>query len=205
MSAGTSTWKRWSARIDALSARERVFLFMSVALALVALTDAVVLSPRAAEQKALTARVRAQAAELAALRLQFSVSNAAAQSPGATMLRELQAMQAERTRVDEEIRHRMAGGSAADRLAALFERVLRRHDRLMLVRFESGGSAPGTPAGLPMHSVEIGLRGSYPDLSAYVADLERSLPGLRWDELVIARRESGAELRARVAFPGEPT
>lgn len=199
----SAAWKRWAARIDGLSARERVFLFVSVALALVALTDALVLSPRAAQQKALTARVRAQAEELAALQLQFSASNAAAHNPAAALLRDLRAVQAERASVDEEISRRMAGGSAADRLAALFERVLRRHERLVLVRFASGDRATARAGALPMHSVEIGLRGSYLDLSAYVADLERSVPGLRWDELEIVRRDGTAEMRARVAFPGE--
>jgi MSHA biogenesis protein MshJ len=198
-----AAWKHWSARIDALSLRERVFLFASVAVALVALTDTLVLTPRATEQKALTARVRAQAEDLAALRLQFSASNTGAQSPGATLLRELHAVEAERAQVDDEIRRSMAGGSASDRLAALFERVLRRHERLTLVRFASGDSEPGTPGAPPMHTVEIGLSGGYLDLCAYVADLEHSLPGMRWDELTVVRQAGAAELRARLAFPGE--
>jgi len=38
-------------------------------------------------------------------------------------------------------------------------------------------------AGPPMRSVEIGVRGNYLELTQYVAELERALPGLRWDEL----------------------
>ena len=61
-------WKRQARRIDALSLRERAIMFASLAVALVAATDALVLSPRSAEQKAVATRLRAQATELMALR-----------------------------------------------------------------------------------------------------------------------------------------
>lgn len=194
---------RWAARIDAMSARERVILFVSIALALVALTDALVLSPRAAEQKLLTARVRAQAAELDALRQQIGASDATAQTPAAKLLSELRATQAERAAVDAEILRYGTEAGHAVRLGTLFERVLRRHERLMLVNFATGTTAPARAGGPPTQSVEIGLRGRYLDLAAYVDDLEHSLPGLRWDELAMLRREGGVELHARIALPGD--
>ena len=55
-----------------------------------------------------------------------------------------------------------------------------------------------------VQGVELGLRGSYPDLAQYVADLEHNLPGLRWEELSIVRHDGAAELRTRVALLGEP-
>ena len=58
-------WKRWSRRIDALTVRERVILFLSIAIAAVAATDAAVLSPRASDQKQLTLKLRAQTTEIA--------------------------------------------------------------------------------------------------------------------------------------------
>ncbi len=196
-------WKRWAARIDARSVRERVFLFVSVALALVALTDALVLSPRAAAQKAMTAKLRTQAEELANLRQQIATMAPTPQGPAAGLQGELKTVQAERANVDEEIQRRIAGGSTAARLTGLFERVLQRHERVVLVRFASSAATPAAPGSPPMHGVELTLQGNYTDLTAYVADLEQSLTGLRWDELVIVNHKGATELRAKVAFPGE--
>lgn len=197
-----ATWIRWATRIDAMSARERVILFVSIALALVALTDALVLSPRAAEQKLLTAKLRSQAAELDALRQRMGATDTSSQTPTAKLLRELQATQAERAAVDAEIQRNSATGHGVG-LTTLFERVLRRHERLVLVKFATGTATPARPGEPPAQSVEIGLHGRYLDLAAYVDDLERSLPGLRWDELAVLRREGSAELRARLVLPGE--
>lgn len=197
-------WSRWSRRIDALSARERVILFVSIALALVAATDALVLSPRAAAQKALAAGLRAQTAEIEALRQQIGSDEAGSQSPAARLLRELRSVQAERAEVDAEVQRRSAEGANTASLGALMERVLQRHERLTLLKLATGITAPVAAAGPPMRSVEIGVRGNYLELTQYVAELERALPGLRWDELAMVRRDGASELRARVALPGDP-
>jgi MSHA biogenesis protein MshJ len=197
-------WSRWSRRIDALSARERVILFVSIALGLVAATDALVLSPRAAAQKALAAGLRAQTAEIEALRQQIGSDEAGSQSPAARLLRELRGVQAERAEVDAEIQRRSAEGASTASLGALMERVLQRHERLTLLKLATGITAPVAASGLPMRSVEIGVRGNYLELTQYVAELERALPGLRWDELAMVRRDGASELRARVALPGDP-
>jgi len=197
-------WSRWSRRIDALSARERVILFVSIAMALVAATDALVLSPRAAAQKALAAGLRAQTAEIEALRQQIGSDEAGSQSPAARLLRELRSVQAERAELDAEIQRRSAEGANTASLGTLMERVLQRHERLTLLKLATGITAPVAAAGPPMRSVEIGVRGNYLELTQYVAELERALPGLRWDELAMVRRDGASELRARVALPGDP-
>lgn len=197
-------WTRQARRIDALSLRERAIMFVSLAVALVALTDALVLSPRTAEQKAVATRLRAQAAELGAMRAQVASPGAAPDTPAGRLVQALAAVQREQAAVDAEVARRLADGSAGARLQELLERVLRRHERLTLMRLATGPAAAASAASaLPLQGVELAVRGAYPDLAQYVADIERTLPGLRWDELVVARGDAGTELRARVALLGD--
>jgi MSHA biogenesis protein MshJ len=197
-------WKRWSRRIDALSVRERVILFASIAFALVAATDALVLSPRAAEQRTLTLRLRAQFTEIDGLRQQLGAADASTLSPAGRALQELRALQGERDEVEAEIARRVADGSDGTRLGPLLERVLRRHERLTLLKLATGATVVARPGAPPLQGVELGVRGSYLDLAQYLSDLERSLPGLRWEALSITRHDGAAELQARVALLGEP-
>lgn len=193
-------WQRQARRIDTLTLRERAIMFVSLAVALVAATDALVLAPRSAEQQAVATRLRAQAAELDALRAQRG-SGAPADTPAGRLAQTLGQVRAEQAAVDADIARRLADGGAGTRLQALLERVLRRHDRLTLQRLATGPAAAAPVAGaLSLQGVEIGVRGSYPDLAQYVDDIERTLPGLRWDELAITRTEAGAELHARVTL-----
>jgi MSHA biogenesis protein MshJ len=201
------TWETLARRVDALSLRERVIGFVSALLVVVALLDALALSPRAGEQKALTQKLKSQNETLAGLRARSATAPAADAGPAAALQRELQALRAEREAVDAEIARRTPAAAAAPKLAALLESVLRRHERLSLRRLATGTPVATRPGLPPAQGVELAVVGSYPDLTQYVADLERSLPGLRWDELVVTRRDGAgapaAELRARIALPGD--
>lgn len=188
-------------RINALSLRERAILFVSLGVALVAAADALVLSPRMQEQKALASQLRQQAGELDALRAQVAGTGAAESAP-ARLLRLLQTAQAQQQTLDAEIERRLAAGAAGTRLPDLLERVLRRHDRLTLLRLATAATPPrqaGAAQSLPLQGVDLSLRGAYNDLTQYVAAAEQALPGLRWGELsIVAGADGAAELTARV-------
>lgn len=189
-------------RINALSLRERAIMFVSLGVALVAAADALVLSPRMQEQKALASQLRQQAGELGALRAELAGTGAAETAP-ARLLRLLQTAQAQQRTLDAEIERRLAAGAAGTRLPDLLERVLRRHERLTLLRLATAAAAPrqagASTLTLPLQGVDIGLRGAYNDLTQYVAAAEQALPGLRWGELsIVAGADGAAELTARV-------
>ena len=187
-------------RINALSLRERAIMFVSLGVALVAAADALVLSPRMQEQKALASQLRQQAGELVALRAELAGTGAAETAP-ARLLRLLQTAQAQQRTLDAEIERRLATDAAGTRLPDLLERVLRRHDRLTLLRLATAATPPHQASAptLPLQGVDIGLRGAYNDLTQYVAAAEQALPGLRWGELsIVAGADGAAELTARV-------
>jgi MSHA biogenesis protein MshJ len=201
-------------RIDALSLRERAIMFVSLAVALVAAADALVISPRLAEQKALLAQRQAQTVQINALRTTLAGGGAEADTPSARLARQLTEGRARQQALDAEIAHGLAQGARGARLPDLLERVLRRYDRLTLLRLatvQPTGNAAAqaldnalakADAALPLQGVEIVVRGSYIDLAQYVADTESALPALRWGPLSITGGSELPVLTARVYLLG---
>jgi MSHA biogenesis protein MshJ len=192
----TAFWALQGKRIDALTLRERVIMFVSLAVALAALADALVLSPQGAQQKALAAQMRGQTAELEGLRSQLAAQSAAAAD---TPQGRLQRLRAERQAVDEQIRAH--AGAEAARLPDLLGQVLKRHDRLTVLRLATAAPRPaadGEAAAPPQVGVDLSLAGSYLDLVAYLAEIESTLPGVRWSELQISTTEATPVMKVRV-------
>jgi MSHA biogenesis protein MshJ len=197
-------------RIDALTLRERAIMFVSMAVALVAAFDQLVLSPRMAEQKALATQIRQGTRELDGLRAQLASGRI--DGPGAQLARELAELRARQQQLDQTLAQLQGGSAGGTQLPELLERVLRRHERLTLVRLATvkapGNGSPGSAteskhqaAQMP---VQLALRGSYPDLTQYLADTEAALPGLRWGEVTLARQGTHTELNATVLIHRSP-
>jgi MSHA biogenesis protein MshJ len=203
-------FQRHARRIDTLSLRERAILFVSIAVALVAAFDQLVLSPRMAEQKALAGQIRQGAREVDGLRAQLAPGRI--DSPGAKLARELSDLRAQQQQLDQALQQLQGGAAGGTQLPDLLERVLRRHERLTLVRLATVKAANGTsPEAQPQaqtqlqtQAVQIAMRGSYPDLTQYLADTEAALPGLRWGDVAIARQSGSAELSATVLLNKGP-
>jgi MSHA biogenesis protein MshJ len=190
-------WTQQGKRINALTLRERTIMFVSLAVAMAALADALVLSPQGAEQKALATKMRQQAAELDGLRSQLVAGTAAAGAD--TPLGRLQRLRVERQAVEEKIRQH--GGKDAARLPDLLAQVLKRHDKLVVLRLATAvprAPAEGEAAALPQLGVDLSLAGSYLDLVAYLAEIETTLPGVHWSELQINQSDPTPVLKVRV-------
>lgn len=201
-------------RIDGLSLRERAIMFVSLAAALVAAADALVISPRLAEQKALLVQRQTQTAQINTLRTELAGGGANADMPAAKLARQLAEARARQQALDAEIARGLAQGAQGARLPDLLERVLRRYERLTLMRLatvaptanpaaQALDSALAQAGGrMPLQGVEIVVRGSYPDLAQYVADTESALPALRWGALTITGGNELPVLTARVYLLG---
>ena len=201
-------WRTASRRIDALSLRERVILFVSVSASLVALADVMVLSPQLAQHKALLQRTRDHNETLAQLRSRLGADGSASvadPTPRGRAQRALDAVRARQQVLDLELDAQRRAGAGTARLATLLERLLRRHERLTLLQLTTPtpssvavtGEAPLLPVG-----VDLRIRGSYADLSRYLHDLEIGVPGLRWGPLFLDARGDTPVLELRVFMPG---
>jgi MSHA biogenesis protein MshJ len=189
-------WTRLAARIDALSLRERVFLFATLIILSMLLAEALWLGPTQALHQQLTQRVAAQAGEVQ--RLQQELDGMGAQTgPGQQVRDELPQGQADGTPLTKVLVH-----------------FLRRHEGLVLVRtatLESSrlGTALGSDAqvlesvlGFRRQGLELTVAGSYHELARYVETLERALPALRWGTLRMNSQGQPAELTLQVWLLG---
>ena len=204
-------WIRQVRRIDALSLRERVIMFSSLALALAGVFDALVLSPGIAEHQRLLQQMRSQADELATLRQRLAAARGAAQAdtPQTRLLANLAEVERERAAMQVQIDALQSGGDRAAQLPALLERVLRRHERLELLKLATSTEPPRRGAAAArdasaaqarpaLRGVDLGIRGPYLDLLRYVGELDAQLPGLRWGEVHLDAHAPPPTLQARV-------
>ena len=201
-------WQQRAKRIDALSLRERAFLFLSVAVVIAALADSLVLSPALAEQQTLSKRLKQQAGELAGLRQQLAsaLRPAAADTPEGRLQTQVAKAQGALAGIDAEIKRHLNNKDEMARLPDLMERTLRRHERLTLVKLATLAEPPTQPStttGLRWQGVDLSVSGSYLDLVSYLDELERALPGLRWAQLHIGTTPLPPLLTVRVYLVGE--
>lgn len=191
-------WRNLARRLNALSLRERVIMAVSLAVALAAVVDMAVLSPQLAAQNEALARMRSQQATLTTLRAQLAAP--AASSPAGALRQRLAAEQARLQAVETTLAQRLGSVHAAS-LPALLQQVLRRHDKLTLLKLDTVPPAAEAPA--VRRSVELQLAGGYADLLAYAQAIEQQLPGLRWAALQIDAGPQPPVLSARVWLPGD--
>ena len=202
-------WKQQLARINALSLRERVMLFASVAFVMVALADTLVWSPAAAKRKALVAEQAAAAKELDTLRQRLADASSTSQpdSPRGQMLAKIAQARAELQAVDRQVNENLGDGKRLANLPDLMDQVLRRHERLTLTHLVTANDRPtdkSTESALRWQAVDLGVSGGYLDLLQYLADLEQALPELRWGPMQINTKQTPPELTVRLFLAGDP-
>lgn len=201
-----TAWKSLSRRINALSLRERVIMAGSLAAALLAVVDVLVLTPQFEAQRRLLDRLRVQAAELQTLRARLT--GPVADTPQARLASELVTRRAELASLELAIEQRLASGPPAH-LDDLLRSALRRHERLTLLKLEtlapagSAASAVGAASATGVRrGVQLQLSGRYADLAAYAGAIEQQLPGLRWQTLQIDASQQPPVMSAQLWLIG---
>lgn len=200
-------WTRLAARIDALSLRERVFLFATLLILSMLLAEALWLGPTQTLHRQLTQRVAAQAGEVQ--RLQQELDGMGLQSgPGQQVRDELAQVRERLDQVNREIAQLPQGQADDTPLTKVLVHFLRRHEGLVLVRTATlgaeGSTAQGSASELPLtrQGLELTVAGSYHELARYVQTLERALPALRWGTMRMNSERQPAELTLQVWLLG---
>lgn len=214
-----SWWEKQSARIDALSLRERVLLFLSVMACCMALADVVWLSPAQLEHKQLTQHFDRQSAELQ--RARDALKTAARPVNGAKAVRdEIADVKTRLDTVNQNIKDVLPAATEVAPLAQVLVQFLRRYEGLTLVRTSAvapeaaagkvaqavgagAGASPGTvPVGLTRQGVELTVSGPYPELTRYVQTLETALPSVRWGTMKLKSEKLPPELTLQLFLVG---
>lgn len=191
-------------RLDNMSLRERVMIFLMLAGVLVALSVTFALDPLIAKQKQLAQKLAQSQAQTTAMEAQMSALTEASKiDPDASNKARLTFLEAQRKSAIEVLSGTRLGLVGADRMAQLLQELLGQNGKLKLVAIKTlpvtsllEESKPSTPEtktsapekntsplsalGLYRHGVEISVEGSYSDLLAYMAALERLPWRVHW-------------------------
>lgn len=181
-------WQKQSVRINALSLRERVFLFISIMVCCLALVDFFWLSPAQMAHKQVTQRFTLQNTELNRLRAELKDAAQPA-DPSKALRDEMAVLQPQLEAISQDIKAAAPQAEGGAELEQALVQFLRRHEGLTLLgtdtaSLDAAGLPKGkTPPGLVRRGVELRVSGPYAELVRYVQSLETALPTLRWGTL----------------------
>lgn len=205
-------WTKYSARVDVLSLRERVILFLSILAVCMALADVLWLCPAQLAHQQMRQRFAAQDAEL--LRLRSDLQGVAQPADASNSVREAIATdQAQLDVVNQAIRAKVPQADSGLVMEQVLVQFLRKHEGLTLVstgtasietpEIATGAVAmTGAPVGLIKRGMELKVSGPYPELVRYVKHLETALPTLRWGALELKSDQQPPELTMQVFVVG---
>lgn len=193
--------KRWwtvlATRIDALSLRERVFLFATLLVLCGLLADVLWLTPAQTVHQQLRQRVTAQEAELQRLREELRASSGES-GTGRQLRAELAQLHERIAEVNQAIEATPRADADETPLSRVLAHFLRRHPGLVLVRTATLPADPRSNDTLQRQGMELTVAGPYAELVRYVQTLEQALPALRWGGLKLDSQNPPTELTLQV-------
>lgn len=212
-------WATQSARIDGLSLRERVFLFLSLTVVLIALVDTLWLSPARVTHAQLQQQFIKQSGELQRLRDELKAMPPPV-DPSAAVSVELALADSRLESLAKSIKEMSALPKSQTPLAQVLVHFLRRYDQLALVRTmtlaadatgttgaESGSPSPtgavAAPVVIARQGIELTVAGPYAELIHMVQTLEKAMPTLRWGEMRLAAEKLPPQLTLQVFVVGD--
>jgi MSHA biogenesis protein MshJ len=185
-------FEKLAARIDGMSLRERVLIFLAAAFLVVSAADALLLAPLLAQQKQLSSQVVQQQETMKDIQAQIAALMQAKQADASSPQRErIRLLRQQIADGEVYLKDRRDKLVPPDRMAALLEQVLGRNANLQLVAMKT---LPVTPFIEPQadaaagshepqmfkHGVTITVRGSYADVLQYLTSLERLPTRMFW-------------------------
>jgi MSHA biogenesis protein MshJ len=181
-------WELVRGKIDEMSLRERLMIFLATAFVVISALNALLLDPLLAEQKSKSAQVVQQLEKMKELQAQMQALIQAKQDNQQSPLHQRIAVL--RQQVDEQneyLQSRRDRLVAPDKMAEVLEQVLGKHGKLQLIEMDTlevtpliekavAGVAPSQNVDegqqIFKHGVTLTLRGSYAELTRYVTALE---------------------------------
>ncbi len=202
------SWSTLAGRINAMSLRERVLLFLSVIVCLIVFADTFWLSPAQVAHKLLVQRYDRQRHELNDTRQALS-RLAKPVDAGKVVRDQITATELRLAEVNRNIQQVAPTQANTPPLVQVLTHLLRRHEGLTLVR--TATVAPSTAvvadadaavAGWTRQGVELTVSGPYAELTRYLQTLERALPYVRWGTMTLKSDKAPVELTLQLFLVG---
>ena len=199
-------WQIQAARIDAMTLRERVILFLVLIFVALAMADVLWLSPAQTAHKQVVQRHAAQGVELGRLRAELAAVSQPVDANKAAR-EELETIQTDLQLVMQDIKALAPVGDNGPPLEQVLVQFLRRQPGLTLLgtttlASDASSGSSAALAGLNRRGLELRVAGPYAELNRYVKALETALPNLRWGQLIVKKGPQVAELTLHVFVVG---
>jgi MSHA biogenesis protein MshJ len=179
--------KRYLERVDNATLRERVLLFGAAALVLAYVLNALLIQPLRDTQRRLGHEVAQSERELRIVQTELQrLARERQADPEAQMRKRAADLRAEVTALDARIQQEQRLFTTPQRMREVLEEMLERDKRLRLVDLKTLpvadlAAAQGQLARRVFrHGIELTVAGSYLDLYAYLAALEKIPTQLYW-------------------------
>jgi len=202
-------WKKYAAKFDAMSQRERLLIAMAILAVLLLGGETAFVEPLWVKQKSARHQIEQQTAELRTVQEQLAVLEPRLKNPDAANHAALERVRADMAVIDGRLKGMEQTLVAPSQMAVLLEDMLKHNQSLRLVSLrtlpaslliehkdtkaekpkEAGttASAPVAPlapeAGIFKHGVEISVQGSYGELLGYLAQVEKLPQRMFWSHV----------------------
>jgi MSHA biogenesis protein MshJ len=195
----TALWDQLSARLDALSRRERWMILIALLAAVVALMDVLLMDSVWTHHRSVDQQLTGDRAQVEALALQLrALQQSPVQDPDAAVRRQLQALEGDLVRTDDQLNALQQQLVTPEKMSGLLQDILKRNSQLKLVSLKTlptetvtvgQKAAPqedkdkkndASAAVIYQHGVELTVQGRYLDLMQYLSSLEQLPWHLRW-------------------------
>ncbi|HEY6241861.1 MAG TPA: type II secretion system protein GspM [Burkholderiales bacterium] len=188
--------RRYADRLDAMSLRERVLIFLAAAVVIVAIANSALFEPILRRQKLNSHTIQQQDDEIRAMQLQVQAYAQARSGDSANARRQrLEKRKIELSALDRELAARQSELVTPERMAKMLSEIVKRNPDIELVSLRSlaatglsqsltpaAGSAPSDLA-MYRHGIEIVVSGSYLRMLNYVSQLERLPARIVWGNM----------------------
>jgi MSHA biogenesis protein MshJ len=186
--------QRYADRLDAMSLRERVLIFLAVAVVIVAIADSVLFDPISRRQKINSQRIHQQEDEIRTMQGQVQAYAQARTGDNENAKRQrLEKRKLELAALDRELAARRSELVPPERMAKMLYEIVKRNPDVELVSLRSlpaSGLNQSLTAilgsgGLALyrHGIEITVSGSYLKMLTYVGQLERLPAKIMWGNM----------------------
>lgn len=200
-------WRIWAVRLDALSFRERVLVFLAVAGAAMSLLFVGLTEPALKQQSLMLQTISDVQQEIFALREQLDHADGqGGHDP------ELQRLEAQAAAIEQTVKARERGLVEPVRMIATLKSLLAGTSGLKLLALETGATRPALAAdgsggetpppaadSFYQHGITLRIEGGYADLTDYLARLEKLPWTVQWEAVRIdASRHPRLELTLKI-------
>jgi len=189
-----ATLQRYADRINAMSLRERVLIFLAVAVVLIAIADSAFFDPILRRKKACSQKIQQQQDEIRAMQAQLQAFAQARLSDGANAKRQrFEKRKVELAALNREIAASQRELVTPEQMAKMLSEIVKRNPNVELVSMRKLAAAGLSPAATPdsapegsalyRHGIEIAVSGTYLNMLSYVSQLERLSAKIVWGSM----------------------